>query len=86
MLLSTLADQAASVPSQTAAIVIKGIAADSRAVEPGFLFAALPGVKTDGAQFVDQAIATTHDRDLGLIAPLLVLNAIDASAEVGHGL
>ena len=57
MLLSTLADQAASVPSQTAAIDIKGITADSRAVEPGFLFAALPGVKTDGAQFAAQAIA-----------------------------
>ncbi len=57
MLLSSLADQAATVPTAAAATDIRGIAADSRAVEPGWLFAALPGAKTDGAQFVAQAIA-----------------------------
>ncbi len=57
MLLSSLADQAATVPSETAAIEIRGITADSRAVQPGFLFAALPGTKVDGAQYVAQAIA-----------------------------
>lgn len=36
---------------------IAGITADSRAVAPGFLFAALPGVKADGAQFVGDAVA-----------------------------
>ncbi len=34
-----------------------GIACDSRSVRPGFLFAALPGTKTDGAQFVKEAVA-----------------------------
>ncbi len=34
---------------------IKGLTADSRAVERGFLFAALPGVLFDGARFIPQA-------------------------------
>jgi UDP-N-acetylmuramoyl-L-alanyl-D-glutamate--2,6-diaminopimelate ligase len=36
---------------------ISGITADSRAVQPGFLFAALPGVKADGRQFIAEAVA-----------------------------
>src|SRR4029077_12861385 len=36
---------------------IRGLSADSRQVGPGFLFAALPGAKTDGRRFIDQAIA-----------------------------
>jgi UDP-N-acetylmuramoyl-L-alanyl-D-glutamate--2,6-diaminopimelate ligase len=38
-------------------VAITGLTADSRAVRPGFLFAALPGAKTDGARFVDDALA-----------------------------
>ncbi|WP_205967525.1 UDP-N-acetylmuramoyl-L-alanyl-D-glutamate--2,6-diaminopimelate ligase [Aquisalinus luteolus] len=34
---------------------ITGMTADSRAVQPGFLFAALPGTKMDGADFIPQA-------------------------------
>jgi UDP-N-acetylmuramoyl-L-alanyl-D-glutamate--2,6-diaminopimelate ligase len=36
---------------------VRGITADSRAVQPGFMFAALPGVKTDGRQFIADAVA-----------------------------
>jgi UDP-N-acetylmuramoyl-L-alanyl-D-glutamate--2,6-diaminopimelate ligase len=36
---------------------ITGITADSRAVRPGFLFAALPGVKADGRAFIAEAVA-----------------------------
>ena len=36
---------------------ITGLTADSRAVEPGFLFAALPGTRVDGRDFIGQAIA-----------------------------
>ena len=36
---------------------IRGLTADSRAVKPGFLFAALPGAKTDGRRFVADAVA-----------------------------
>jgi UDP-N-acetylmuramoyl-L-alanyl-D-glutamate--2,6-diaminopimelate ligase len=34
-----------------------GLASDSREVRPGFLFAAVPGVKADGALFVKDAVA-----------------------------
>ena len=36
---------------------ITGLTADSRVVEPGFLFAALPGTKVDGRDFIQAAIA-----------------------------
>ncbi|MBI5524794.1 MAG: UDP-N-acetylmuramoyl-L-alanyl-D-glutamate--2,6-diaminopimelate ligase [Deltaproteobacteria bacterium] len=36
---------------------ISGLAYDSRAVEPGFAFFALPGTKADGASFVAEALA-----------------------------
>jgi UDP-N-acetylmuramoyl-L-alanyl-D-glutamate--2,6-diaminopimelate ligase len=35
---------------------IRGLTSDSRAVEPGFLFAALPGSKLDGKAFIDDAV------------------------------
>ncbi len=38
-------------------LAITGLTADSRAVRPGFLFAALPGAKVDGARFVTDAVA-----------------------------
>jgi len=34
----------------------RGLAADSREVKPGFLFAALPGTKTDGRKFIEDAV------------------------------
>jgi UDP-N-acetylmuramoyl-L-alanyl-D-glutamate--2,6-diaminopimelate ligase len=36
---------------------ITAVTADSRLVKPGALFVAVPGLQTDGAKFVDQAIA-----------------------------
>ena len=35
---------------------IAGLTADSRAVKPGYLFAALPGTKLDGTAFISQAL------------------------------
>lgn len=35
---------------------IKGLTQDSRAVRPGYLFAALPGSKADGRRYIDDAI------------------------------
>ena len=41
-----------------AALEVTGLAVDSRAVKPGDLFFALAGSKTDGARFIDAAIAS----------------------------
>jgi len=38
-------------------VEIRGLSADSRRIEQGFLFAALPGSKTDGRNFISQAAA-----------------------------
>jgi UDP-N-acetylmuramoyl-L-alanyl-D-glutamate--2,6-diaminopimelate ligase len=54
--LSELLDPALRTPG-TDRIEIAGLTLDSRAVRPGFLFAALPGVKLHGAVFAPQAIA-----------------------------
>ncbi|MEM5474350.1 UDP-N-acetylmuramoyl-L-alanyl-D-glutamate--2,6-diaminopimelate ligase [Hoeflea sp. AS60] len=62
---------------------VTGLTADSRVVEPGNLFFALAGVKTDGARFAAQAatsgaiaIVASHDADLSEIA-IPVLRADD---------
>ncbi len=44
--------------SVAAATEVTGLAVDSRAVKPGDLFFALSGTKTDGARFIDSAIAS----------------------------
>ncbi|MGH6872362.1 MAG: UDP-N-acetylmuramoyl-L-alanyl-D-glutamate--2,6-diaminopimelate ligase [Rhizomicrobium sp.] len=49
-----------------------GLASDSRAVRPGYLFAALPGGKANGAQFIADAVKR------GAVA---VLGAADARAD-----
>ena len=38
-------------------ITVQGLTADSREVQPGFVFAALPGVRSNGADFIPQALA-----------------------------
>src|SRR5437764_5092956 len=37
--------------------MISGVTADSRKVQPGYLFAALPGAKVDGKAFIPTALA-----------------------------
>lgn len=68
-----LPDAGLSADART--ISVRGITADSRAVEPGFLFAAMPGVKADGMSFAKAAVekgaiavvgARTPDDDLGV--------------------
>jgi len=56
---------------------ITGVTADSRKVKPGFLFAALPGSKADGAAFAAKAVeagaaAIIADQDLNLAVPTVV--------------
>jgi UDP-N-acetylmuramoyl-L-alanyl-D-glutamate--2,6-diaminopimelate ligase len=53
------------------ALQISGVTADSREVQPGFLFAALPGVKSDGAEFLIDAKAK------GAVAAIVPLTTRD---------
>lgn len=56
MKLRSLLDDEMSAPLLAGGVDVTGITPDSRKVEPGFVFAALSGTKTDGARFVAQAI------------------------------
>jgi UDP-N-acetylmuramoyl-L-alanyl-D-glutamate--2,6-diaminopimelate ligase len=67
----------AAVPQGAAQVDVRALAVDSRRVSPGTLFAALPGVNADGAQFAAQAegrgaAAVLAARALGLQVPVVV--------------
>lgn len=57
MTLGELLGPEAKLSAGVAALPIAGLAADSRQVKPGYLFAALAGVETDGARFAADAVA-----------------------------
>jgi UDP-N-acetylmuramoyl-L-alanyl-D-glutamate--2,6-diaminopimelate ligase len=74
-----------------ASVTIGGIKHDSRRVEPGDLFAAVPGTMLDGAEFISDAIARgavaiAADHPLSLAVPVVVapemLAALSAIARV----
>src|SRR3954469_13920558 len=76
MLLGELfANAGASVPAEAAGVDVRALAVDSRRVSPGTLFAALPGVNADGAQFAAQAVGR------GAVA-ILAARQVDAGAPV----
>src|ERR1700692_1203789 len=58
MRLRDLFSDDAKIDPEAEAAVVTGLAVDSRAVKPGDLFFALAGSKTDGARFIDSAIAS----------------------------
>lgn len=69
---------------------ITGLTADSRAVEPGFLFAALPGSTVDGRNFIDAAISKGA---AAILAPggtvvanhkIALITSTDARAALAH--
>ncbi len=53
-LIASVRDIAASGPRD---VDVRGLACDSRRVQPGSLYFALPGEKLDGARFIDAAVA-----------------------------
>lgn len=58
-LLELIADADESIVSdkiKAAALDISGLTSDSREVRAGYLFAAFPGTKQDGRQFIEEAI------------------------------
>lgn len=57
MKLSELADILPSAANAGGAGDVTGVTADSRAVEPGIIFVAVPGTKADGASFAGDAAA-----------------------------
>jgi UDP-N-acetylmuramoyl-L-alanyl-D-glutamate--2,6-diaminopimelate ligase len=58
MRLRDLFSDDATLDPRAETVEVSGIAFDSRAVKPGELFFALAGSKSDGARFIDQAIAS----------------------------
>ena len=68
---------AMKAPPKTLEAEYTGLASDSREVKPGFLFAALPGNKVNGAQFVQDAVAR------GAIAVLGHPDVAPAAAALG---
>lgn len=59
----------AAIEPAVAALDVSGIALDSRVVKPGDLFVAIAGSKTDGARFIDAAIAAGAIAVVGDHAP-----------------
>lgn len=55
--LHELLGREAEADRDIAGVAIEGLTADSRAVKPGDLFAAMPGVKVDGSAFIADAVA-----------------------------
>ncbi len=61
-------------------VVVSGIAYDSRQVKPGYLFAAVPGYRRDGREFIsvalkNGAVAIISDRDEKLDVPVIVTSS-----------
>ena len=61
-----------SVPDAAGDLKIAGLTADSRKVQPGFLFAAFKGLSVDGTRFVPDAVAA------GAVAILCAADTVDA--------
>lgn len=57
MKLAKIADRDCELPQGWGDIDIRGLTADSRAVEPGYLFAAILGEANDGGSFIPEALA-----------------------------
>jgi UDP-N-acetylmuramoyl-L-alanyl-D-glutamate--2,6-diaminopimelate ligase len=57
MRLRDLFSDDAAIDPRAEAVEVAGLAVDSRAVKSGELFFALAGVRTDGARFIEQAVA-----------------------------
>src|SRR5690606_34298961 len=69
MKLSALLTDEATLDSRLDRLEAAGVTADSRAVRPGDVFFAVPGTRSDGLAFADQAIAAGAVAVVGERAP-----------------
>ena len=69
MKLGELLTDTAKLDTRAAAIDVRGVTADSRAVKPGDMFVAMAGSKTDGSAFAAQAAAAGAAAIIGEKAP-----------------
>jgi UDP-N-acetylmuramoyl-L-alanyl-D-glutamate--2,6-diaminopimelate ligase len=74
--LASLFSNDVEISAEQGNVWIQGLTADSRSVEPGWLFAALPGVNTDGAKFVADAV------EAGAAAILIGKQSLEADVSV----
>jgi UDP-N-acetylmuramoyl-L-alanyl-D-glutamate--2,6-diaminopimelate ligase len=74
--LSSLFASDIKLPPKQGNVWIQGISADSRNVRSGYLFAALPGTKSDGAAFISAAI------EEGAAAILVGQGPVEVDADV----
>src|SRR5262245_34713725 len=72
MKLSDLLADAATLDSQSGAVEVGKVTADSRTVKSGDVFFAVPGSRADGIEFADQAFATGAAAVVGERAPAQV--------------
>ncbi|MCP2671589.1 UDP-N-acetylmuramoyl-L-alanyl-D-glutamate--2,6-diaminopimelate ligase [Maricaulaceae bacterium EIL42A08] len=80
--LADLLPQGVAVPDGAANLSVSGLALDSRKVAPGDVFAALPGVHTDGRKFIPMAVekgAVAIIAPTGTEAPVPVIESDDPS-------
>ena len=73
-------------PADLAHVEVVGLSADSRAVQPGFVFFAVPGAKADGLSFAPAAVAAgavavvaEHAPETPLGAPCFVVEDVRAA-------
>ncbi len=76
MKLGELLTDTAKLDARAAAIDVRGVTADSRAVKPGDVFVAMAGSKTDGSAFAAQAAAAGAAAIVGEKAPPLPAGAV----------
>ncbi len=63
-----------NLPAGVEDFQVEGISADSRQIKPGYIFAAVPGTKVDGAAFAGQAI----EKGAKLVVSHAAINGITA--------
>lgn len=91
MLVEDLASAELTLPEGAGRIEIAGLASDSRQIEPGYVFAALPGSAKDGASFAGEAVArgaaiilAHSSADINVVPEITILRTDDPRLELAR--